>query len=289
MKGKFLRTPVPSSQLWCKSLPFSSETQAQTPEVGTDFLLCVLLDYSASPCKCLLAWLTHSRPFRKRELLNYNSTPLVSFHHPGQRRVSLGNPGRDGWLGGFSIQGQACRPWFHQEIVGLSDHQPTSSWTVRRPYATGICKRFAEVTWRHRQKEFGTKKGSKLFQGLEYSFPLLSSTFGASQMAPVVKNSHVNAGDIRDVGSISGLATLSSIFAWRIPWIEEDWQDYSPMDWQATVHRVTESDMTEVTWHACMRALLSKAGFTLFFSWWITSIQWSVWCAFILNVQFNEF
>ena len=40
-------------------------------------------------------------------------------------------------------------------------------------------------------------------------------------MALVVKNSRVNAGDIRDVGLISGLATHSSIFAWRIPRIEE--------------------------------------------------------------------
>ena len=45
----------------------------------------------------------------------------------------------------------------------------------------------------------------------------------------MVKNPPGNAGDIRDVGSILGLeepleegmATHSSILAWRIPWTEE--------------------------------------------------------------------
>ena len=48
-------------------------------------------------------------------------------------------------------------------------------------------------------------------------------------MAPVVKNPPVNAGEIRDAGSIpgsgnpldGGMATHSSILAWRIPWTEE--------------------------------------------------------------------
>ena len=48
-------------------------------------------------------------------------------------------------------------------------------------------------------------------------------------MALVVKNLPANAGDIRDVGLILGLedplekgmATHSSILAWRIPWTEE--------------------------------------------------------------------
>ena len=48
-------------------------------------------------------------------------------------------------------------------------------------------------------------------------------------MALVVKNPPANAGDTRDVGSIPGLgrspekgmAVHSSIFAWRIPRIEE--------------------------------------------------------------------
>ena len=43
------------------------------------------------------------------------------------------------------------------------------------------------------------------------------------------------------------MATHSSILAWRIT-----------MDrgaWRATVHRVAESDMTEVTFYTCRRAL----------------------------------
>ena len=45
----------------------------------------------------------------------------------------------------------------------------------------------------------------------------------------MVKNMLASAGDVRDVGSVSGLgrpleggmATHSSIVAWRIPWTEE--------------------------------------------------------------------
>ena len=45
----------------------------------------------------------------------------------------------------------------------------------------------------------------------------------------MVKNLPTNVGDIRDMGSISGLgrspgiemATYSGILAWRIPWTEE--------------------------------------------------------------------
>ena len=66
-------------------------------------------------------------------------------------------------------------------------------------------------------------------------------------MALVVKNLPANAGDIRDVGLIlgsgrspeEGMATHSSILAWRIPRTEE------PGGF--TVYRVAESDMTEAT------------------------------------------
>ena len=52
---------------------------------------------------------------------------------------------------------------------------------------------------------------------------------GASQVALVAKNLPTNARDIRDASSISGwggypeggMATHSSILAWRIPWTEE--------------------------------------------------------------------
>ena len=52
----------------------------------------------------------------------------------------------------------------------------------------------------------------------------------ASQVALVVKDLPANAGDLRDTGSIpgsgrspggEGMATHSSILAWRIPWTEE--------------------------------------------------------------------
>ena len=52
---------------------------------------------------------------------------------------------------------------------------------------------------------------------------------GASQVMLVEKNLPANAEDVRDMGSIPGLgrpleegmATHSSILAWRIPWTEE--------------------------------------------------------------------
>ena len=51
----------------------------------------------------------------------------------------------------------------------------------------------------------------------------------ASQLVLVVKNSFANAGDLRNAGSIpgsgrypgGGMATHSSVLAWRIPQIEE--------------------------------------------------------------------
>ena len=51
----------------------------------------------------------------------------------------------------------------------------------------------------------------------------------ASRVAPVVKNPPAKAGDVRDSGLIpgqkdaleEGMATHSSILAWRIPWTEE--------------------------------------------------------------------
>ena len=57
----------------------------------------------------------------------------------------------------------------------------------------------------------------------------------------MVKNLPASAGDVRDMGSIPGsgrspgggsIATHSSILTWRIPW-------------QATIHRVAQSDTTE--------------------------------------------
>ena len=52
---------------------------------------------------------------------------------------------------------------------------------------------------------------------------------GASQTALLVKTPPANAGDLRDVALIpgsgrsleEGMATHSSILAWRVPWTEE--------------------------------------------------------------------
>ena len=57
----------------------------------------------------------------------------------------------------------------------------------------------------------------------------LNNQSRASQVALVVKNLPAKAGDVREVGSIpgsgrspgGGMATHSSILAWRIPWTEE--------------------------------------------------------------------
>ena len=60
----------------------------------------------------------------------------------------------------------------------------------------------------------------------------------------MVKNLPANAVDVRDVGSVpelgrypgEGMATHSSILAWRIPWTEEPGGLH-------TVHRVTKSQI----------------------------------------------
>ena len=62
-------------------------------------------------------------------------------------------------------------------------------------------------------------------------------------MTLVVNNLSANAGDAGDVGSIRGLvdllekgmATYSSILAWRIPWTEEPGRLQS-MGWQRVGH-----------------------------------------------------
>ena len=70
------------------------------------------------------------------------------------------------------------------------------------------------------------------------------SYLGASQVALVVKNLPANAGDLGLIPGLErpleeGMATHSSILAWRIP-MERG-------AWQATVHGITESDTTKVT------------------------------------------
>ena len=66
-------------------------------------------------------------------------------------------------------------------------------------------------------------------------------------MVLVVKNPSANAGDIRDVGSIPGLGR-SPGGGHGNPFQYSHLEN--PMDrgaWRAMVHRVTESDKTEVT------------------------------------------
>ena len=73
-----------------------------------------------------------------------------------------------------------------------------------------------------------------------YKYKGMHSNSWAFQMALVVNNPPANARDIRDMGSIpgsrssfeEGMATYSSMLAWRIPWTRA---------WRATVHRVTKS------------------------------------------------
>ena len=71
----------------------------------------------------------------------------------------------------------------------------------------------------------------------------------------VVKNSHANAGDIRNLGSVPGLGRSREgrhgnphqILAGRIPWTEKSG------GLQSIGH--TESDMTEATLHAGIKVL----------------------------------
>ena len=70
---------------------------------------------------------------------------------------------------------------------------------------------------------------------------------GAFQVALVIKNPPVNAGDIREAGLIHGLGRYPGEGNGNV-------LQYSCLEnamdrggWQATVHRITESDMTEAT------------------------------------------
>ena len=77
----------------------------------------------------------------------------------------------------------------------------------------------------------------------------------ASQVVLVVKNPPANTGDIRNMGLITelgrshgeGMATHSSILAWRIPWTEAHYS------WWAIVHRVIKSwtQLKQLSTHAC--------------------------------------
>ena len=69
----------------------------------------------------------------------------------------------------------------------------------------------------------------------------------ASQVALVVKNLPANAGDVRDVGSVPQLGRSpeeGNGFPLQYSWLGNSMDRGA---WQATVHGVAESDMTEVT------------------------------------------
>ena len=85
-----------------------------------------------------------------------------------------------------------------------------------------------KIPW---MEEPGKSMGSQRVRhdwGTSLSFPTKLSWCKSSTFAKVmlmVKNPPANSGGIRDVGSVpeleEGMATHSSIFAWRIPWTEE--------------------------------------------------------------------
>ena len=66
-------------------------------------------------------------------------------------------------------------------------------------------------------------------------------------MGLVVKNLHANAGDIREVGSISELGISSGGRNGNVLWCLCLENPMNRGDWQARVHTVAELDMTEVT------------------------------------------
>ena len=76
----------------------------------------------------------------------------------------------------------------------------------------------------------GTKCCGFWSSALNLIFPQVLFVIGTSHVALVVKNLPANAEEIRDTGLIpwfrkipleEGMATHSSIPAWRIPWTEE--------------------------------------------------------------------
>ena len=90
---------------------------------------------------------------------------------------------------------------------------------------------------------------------------------GASHVALVVKNPCANIGNVRDVGSIfpredlleEGMATLSSILAWKIPRTEESGR-LQPIGSKRVFSH-------EATWHTCTHlGLVTNKSLTLILS-----------------------
>ena len=79
------------------------------------------------------------------------------------------------------------------------------------------------------------------------SFAQSCPTLWDFQVALVVKNLPANAGDVRDVGSVPQLGRSpeeGNGFPLQYSWLGNSMDRGA---WQATVHGVAESDMTEVT------------------------------------------
>ena len=85
-------------------------------------------------------------------------------------------------------------------------------------------------------------------------------------MALVVKNPPVNAGDIRDTSSIlgwegpleEGMATHSSILAWRIPWTEEP-GGLQPMGSQKVRHDLNDLTPMHANWNLKRQSDFAKS------------------------------
>ena len=95
---------------------------------------------------------------------------------------------------------------------------------IKLPVKNILCIKVALLKWR-RERLSQTSKS----WGSSWLLDLIYKKCWSSQVALVVKNPLANAGDVIDVGLISGWgrcpgeghATYSSILAWRIPWTEE--------------------------------------------------------------------
>ena len=84
------------------------------------------------------------------------------------------------------------------------------------------------------------------------SFNLSTSFIGASQVALVIKNLSANAGDVRDAGLIPESGRSPEGGHGNPLWYSCLENAVDRRVWQATVHRIPESDPTEATQYACM-------------------------------------
>ena len=113
---------------------------------------------------------------------------------------------------------------YHQAGVSKLPGESPYFYVVRtlKIYLLNKFQLFNKVLSTVKQKQ----KNTLLAGDCSYSFCFVS---GASQVAVVIKNPPANSGNIRDAGLIpvwgdpleKGMATHSSILAWRIPWTEE--------------------------------------------------------------------